>query len=112
MKPLKNKRNSKLKKLLTKLEETRLDVVKSMGKVELGIEDFNKNKLAKDQKKPEVTISLKSVDVLEKIITDLNNKVTLLEAENKRLKNMIKEATENALELNKNDDIQCQETKT
>ena len=43
---------------------------------------------------------------------ELLDKIKELDTENKRLKDLIKEASENALELNKNDDIQCQETKT
>ena len=54
----------------------------------------------------------RNISELNKTVIDLKDRITLLEAENKRLEDLIKEATENALELNKNDDIQCQETKT
>ena len=54
----------------------------------------------------------RNISELNKTVIDLKDRITLLEAENKRLKDLIKEVTENALELNKNDDIQCQETKT
>ena len=54
----------------------------------------------------------RNISELNKTIINLKDRITLLEAENKRLEDLIKEATENALELNKNNDIQCQETKT
>ena len=54
----------------------------------------------------------RNISELNKTVIDLKDRITLLEAENKRLEDLIKEATENALELNKNNDIQCQETKT